>query len=436
MAGFNRQRWAVLAGGVTVAALALTGCSGGGTASDGKTLTFLVDNSEQSVQRAEQLAADFTAANPDIKVEVETRPAGSEGDNIIKTRLSTGDMADVFAYNSGSLFQQINPQQNLVPVTNEPYMANVSDSFKPVVTAGSDTYGVPLGTGFAGAVLYNKKVYEDLGLSVPKTWAEFMDNSRKIKDAGVAPIIQTYQKPWTSQLFVLGDFANVAAADPNFAADYTAGKAKYATHPAALKGFEHLEEAAKADLFNEDFASATYERGLEMLASGEGAQYPILTGAIAALKTANPESLEGIGLFPIPGEDASKNALTIWLPNGAYIPKSTEHLEEAKKFQAFIASKESCESQTKAIGANGPYLVKDCELPEDVPAPVKDMLPYFEDPAKNSPALEFHSPVKGTALEQITVEVGSGIRSAKDGAALYDEDVKKQAQQLNLPGWN
>ncbi|MNL90181.1 hypothetical protein D3C87_2210460 [compost metagenome] len=64
------------------------------------------------------------------------------------------------------------------------------------------------------------------------------------------------------------------------------------------------------------------------------------------------------------------------------------------------------------------------------------MLPYFEDEAKNSPALEFLSPVKGPALEQITVEVGSGIRSAKDGAALYDEDVKKQAKQLNLPGWN
>ena len=52
-----------------------------------------------------------------------------------------------------------------------------------------------------------------------------------------------------------------------------------------------------------------------------------------------------------------------------------------------------------------------------------------------TPALEFLSPVKGPALEQITVEVGSGLRSAEDGAKLYDEDVKKQAQQLGLEGW-
>ena len=64
------------------------------------------------------------------------------------------------------------------------------------------------------------------------------------------------------------------------------------------------------------------------------------------------------------------------------------------------------------------------------------MLPYFEAKDKTTPALEFVSPVKGPALEQITVEVGSGIRKAADGAALYDQDVKKQAQQLGLPGWS
>ena len=62
------------------------------------------------------------------------------------------------------------------------------------------------------------------------------------------------------------------------------------------------------------------------------------------------------------------------------------------------------------------------------------MQTYFDED-KQSPALEFLSPVKGPNLEQITVEIGSGIRAATDGAALYDEDVEKQAQQLGLEGW-
>ena len=65
---------------------------------------------------------------------------------------------------------------------------------------------------------------------------------------------------------------------------------------------------------------------------------------------------------------------------------------------------------------------------------VKDLAAYVE--AGNvTPALEFLSPIKGPALEQITVEVGSGIRPAERGAALYDQDVEKQAQQLGLEGW-
>jgi raffinose/stachyose/melibiose transport system substrate-binding protein len=437
MTTIPKRRWPVIAASITAAALVLTGCSAaGGEGSDAKTITWLVDNTENTITYAEKLAEDFNAANPDIRVEIETRPQGGDGDNIVKTKLATGDMADVFSYNTGSLFQQINPEQNLVPLTNEPYMENVSDSFKPVVTAGSEVYGVPVGTGSAGGVLYNKKVYEELGLSVPKTWDEFMENSRKIKDAGIDPIIQTYQTTWTSQLFVLGDFANVAAANPTFAEDYTANKVKYATDPAAVKGFEHQEEAFKAGLFNEDFASATYAQGLEKLVNGEGAQYPILSFALPEIQVSYPDQINDLGIFPLPGEDASKNPLTVWLPGGVYLPKSTENVEEAKKFLAFIASKEGCDSQTEAVGANGPYLVEGCDLPDDVPTAVKDMLPFFEDETKNSPALEFLSPVKGPALEQITVEVGSGIRPAKDGAALYDEDVKKQAQQLNLPGWN
>jgi raffinose/stachyose/melibiose transport system substrate-binding protein len=38
-------------------------------------------------------------------------------------------------------------------------------------------------------------------------------------------------------------------------------------------------------------------------------------------------------------------------------------------------------------------------------------------------------------MPQITTEVGSGVRSALEGAQLYDEDVRKQALPLGLPGW-
>lgn len=89
----------------------------------------------------------------------------------------------------------------------------------------------------------------------------------------------------------------------------------------------------------------------------------------------------------------------------------------------------------ETVGANGPFVVQGCSLPEDVLPGVAEMLPYFQEEGRTAPALEFLSPIKGPALEQLTVEVGSGIRDAQSGAELYDQDVAKQARQLGLDNW-
>jgi len=426
------QRRALLA---ATAALSLS-LAGGGHAQAQVTLTYYVDDNPTNVATAEGLKAAFEAENPEIRIEIETHPSGGEGDNLVKTRLATGEMADVFRYNAGSLFQALNPPETMLDLTDAPFQANVIDSFKPVVTATDGrVYGVPEEAAMGGGILYNRKIYSDLGLAVPKTWAEFMANNEKIKAAGKVPVIQTFGDTWTSQIFVLGDYYNVQAAVPNFAADYTANRAKYASTPVAMAGFQHGEDVFKAGYLNEDFAAAKFDDGLRMVATGEGAHYPMLTFAIGGIAQNYPETLDDVGFFAIPGDDAASNGLTVWMPAAVYIAKTTEHPEEAKKFVTFIASTEGCDVRSAANGATGPYLIKGCTLPDSVPPAVADLLPYFQEGGNTAPALEYLSPVKGPALEQITVEVGSGIRSAADGAALYDEDVKKQAQQLGLPGW-
>jgi raffinose/stachyose/melibiose transport system substrate-binding protein len=263
-----------------------------------------------------------------------------------------------------------------------------------------------------------------------------MANNAKIKAAGIDPVIQSYQDTWTSQLLVLADYHNIAAADPGWAQKYTDGQVKYAQEP-AVKGFQRLEEVHKAGYENKDYRSIKFEKGISLLAAGKGAHYPMLGVVVGNLATSDPEHINDVGFFGQPGDDAAKAGATIWMPAGLYIPKSTEgaQLEAAKKFVAFVASPEGCDVQSKAFPPSGPYMVTGCELPADVPAAVKDLVAYVKA-GKVTPALEFSSPVKGPALEQITVEVGSGLRSAADGAALYDKDVKKQAQQLGLKGWD
>jgi raffinose/stachyose/melibiose transport system substrate-binding protein len=429
--------------GASAALMLTTACqsgslTGANNASAGVTVIKLLstnDTTNTAISKA--LSDGFNASQSKYKVSVVSRPGGTEGDNLVKTRLSTGSMEDVFQYNSGSLMNNLNPTKNLIPLGDEAYAKDFTAPFKTAVTATGDSklYGAPWGAGNGGGIMYNKKVYAQLGLSVPDTWDQFMANSKKIKDAGKVAVLQTYGTTWTSQLFMLGDFANINAKDPNWAKNWTENKTNYETMP-GLAGFQKTEDVFKAGLINSDAPSLTVDNGLKMLANGDAVQYPILSGNITTVQQNSPDKVNDLGFFPIPSSLGGKSVLTTWVPNALYIPQTTKgaNLEAAKAFIAYTESADGCKAQLGAFSPNGPFGMNTCKPSGNLPQVAQDVFSYSNS-GNFGPALEFISPLKGPNLESIIILIGTGQKSAKDAAALYDEDSKKQAKQLNLPGW-
>jgi raffinose/stachyose/melibiose transport system substrate-binding protein len=417
---------------VGLLALVATASVGAQAAGQKVNLSFLVDN--QSALNGIKAVIAAAEKKLNITLTIDLRPGGAEGDNVVKTRLATGDMDDLSYYNSGSLFQALNPPQNFVDLTDEPYMATVLDSFKSTVSVDGRVYGVPADTAMGGGWLYNKKVYAQLGLKVPTTWAQLLANCEKIKAAGKTAVIGSYKDDWTSQLIVLADYFNVQAKMPRFAADYTAHKATFAGTPIALRSFEKLQEINKKGYMNKDLLATTFEQALKMLADGSGAHYPMLTFALANIRTLAPDKANDIGFFGQPGDTPGSNGVTVWMPAGIYVYKNGKNVDAAKKWVAYFVSKEGVALQMEGQKPGGPFAIRGVTLPNDVLPAVKDMLPYF-DSGRTAPALEFLSPIKGPNLPQICVEVGSGITAPLDAAKDYDKDVEKQAKQLGLAGW-
>lgn len=205
-----------------------------------------------------------------------------------------------------------------------------------------------------------------------------MANNEVIKAAGIVPVVQTYGATWTSQIFVLADFANVTAQDPTWAQRYIANDAKYVDQP-ALTGFEHLQETFEAGYLNEDFASATLECGMSMLATGEAAHYPMLTALIATAQQNNPDTADDIGYFAMPADDAANTSATICQPQALFIAKSAtgEKLDAAKRFVAFVNSPAGCEIQSASFPP-GPYVHSGYTLPDSAPRVADDVQKYFD----------------------------------------------------------
>ncbi len=393
-------------------------------------ISFLVDK-DTPIAGLEAVAKKIEEKY-NIVTNFELRMGGSEGDNIVKTRLASGDMTDIFLYNTGALLQAISPDDYLLDLSSEDFASVLDDNFVQAASVNNKLYAIPYNSSQAGAWLYNKAVYAELGLKVPQTWQELMDNCKVIKEAGKTAIIGSYKDDWTSQLVFLSDEYNVLAGSPNFPKEFTENKAKYATDPAALRSWEKL--AATHEYLNSDYLATTYDVALDMLVSGDGVHYPMLTQALSSIYQLYPEDIDNIGVFAQPGDDASNVGLTVWAPYGLYVNKNSPHVEAVKKWMAFYVTQEAVDVYAAAIKPDGPYAIKGVSLPEDAYAGVKEMQAYFDN-GKTALALEFETPVKGSSAPQICVSVGSGILSPEEGATQYDQDVQKQAIQLNLPGW-
>ncbi|MEI3199746.1 MAG: extracellular solute-binding protein [Lachnospiraceae bacterium] len=395
---------------------------------EGVTLSMWIGNSEYN----DGTKAVLEKATEELGMEfnIEISPGGTDGDNIIKTRCASGDLADISNYNSGSLLTALNPKEHFLDLTDEAFSEKFDDTFKSCVMQEDRIYGAPFTTTQAGAVVYWKPDYEELGLKVPETWDEFIANCQALKDAGKAPVYLSAGKTWTTQVLFLGDNYNVLAKNPDFADEFTAGTAKFATDEGGLASWCKYEDLV--DMYQEGATAATYDDALEDMAVGAATHWIILTQVIPLMLVNHPEAEENLGVFGVPGDDADNHGLTVWEPNAWYINKDSANAEAALAFLDFWYQEENIDAYVEIMGANGPSCIKGYTLPDTVaPAIREDMQAYF-DAGKTAPALEFVTPVKGSTCEQITTSVALGQIDGKTAAQMYDDDCKKSAVQQGL----
>ncbi len=387
---------------------------------------FWVSNTSTDGVRAVCAAAEEKLG---MKIEFEELAGGESGDNVIKTRLVAGDVADVVSYNCGSLLASLNPAEYFADITAD-FSGSLDENFVKAASVDGVLYGIPVKSSRAGAVLYNLEMYEKYNLEIPKTWDEFLANCQALKDAGETAVLGTNGDSWTSQVPYLGDHYNVAAADPNFAADFEAGITKYATSEAGLASFQKIADLVP--FMNADHMATTYDDGCDLMMEDGAAHWIILTSALSNMYSLYGEDVNKLGCFALPGTDANNCGLTVWEPNAIYMNKNTEHAEAAKAFLEFYISEEGLDAYIAAELPDGPYCVKGYELPEECYTAVKQMQEDYFDTGLNALAMEFQTAVKGPNCGSICQELASGQTTPEEAAAKYDEDCKKQALQLGL----
>jgi raffinose/stachyose/melibiose transport system substrate-binding protein len=149
-----------------------------------------------------QKFADKEKAEKNITVTFNSEyPGADTAPQILKTRLATGDVPDVFSLHAGNDIPPFYKAGYLTDLSNQPFAAKLIEGIKSLVSIDGKVVAVPL-ESVAWGYLYNKKMFSDLGLKPPATLSEMKSVVQKLKANKIKPFLLAYKEAWIPQLFI------------------------------------------------------------------------------------------------------------------------------------------------------------------------------------------------------------------------------------------
>lgn len=322
----------VTVGVLAVSMLSACGSNSGGSGGGTVKIEFF-QNKTEAKATFDKLVAKFNEANPTIKV---TQVNPPDAETVLKTRVTKKDIPDVIGMGATDAYTSLAQSGLFDDFTNDPLLNDIQPAYIDMLkkqTGSAELNGIPFSANASG-ILYNKAVFKDLGIEVPKTWDELIAAADKIKGAGQTPFYFTNKDSWTT-------IVAFNSLEPSIVGLDFFNQRKEGTTTFKDKFREVAEKQLKLlDYGEKDLYGKGYNDGNTAFAKGESAMYIQGVWAIPEIQKANP-SIE-LGVFPFPAtNDPSKNLLVSGVDTLLTVSKSSKHQEEAKKFIEFLLQNEN-----------------------------------------------------------------------------------------------
>ena len=307
------------------------------TALAGGKLVIASNASDQAPRAAfEEIVAKFQAANPDIDVQMNTTEHEAFK-TAIRTILAADkgpDVATWFAGNRMAGFVADGLFGDISDVWAQEGLASSMASTMPSVTFDGKQYALPY-SYYQWGVYYRKDIYDANGISVPKTYDEFLDNCKKLKANGIASVAIGTKYLWTAAGWF--DYLNLRTNGLDYHIDLMLGKTKY-TDEGVVNTFKNWARAVDAGCFMDDHQNYSWQEAQAPLINGEAASYLIGNFIVPNLPEETQSQLDFYQFPPIDpnlelGEDAPTEII--------FMPANAQNVENGKKFMAFFAQPEN-----------------------------------------------------------------------------------------------
>jgi len=309
----------------------------------GTTITYIA--SQDWVRDTEQELAKQFEAETGVHIDFQIIPS-DQYFNVLETKLEAGgEGIDIFGGQSGKtdIKLQLNVEENAVPLTDEEWVQRMNPLSVEQISLDGVTYGLTIWDTIGGSwvMVYNKAMFTDNGISVPKTYSEFAAACQTLQDAGITPIYEPFADGWHHVLWFLEMGPVYEAANPGLADALNANQATFAGNPTMLTALNQLQEMYEKGYFGADALSNEFANTEAAMAEGKYAMTVNNFGLPSQIHEAYPDVAEDtFGFFVIPLADNQ-----IWNVNPAapskFIYSGSQNIEAAKAYFEFLARPEN-----------------------------------------------------------------------------------------------
>ncbi|MFE7644239.1 ABC transporter substrate-binding protein [Streptomyces phaeoluteigriseus] len=313
----RRARLPLFTAGAASLALLATACggSGGGSSAAPKDFSYLSVTENTTVKTALGTLSKGAckAANDALPLKVETVPQASldqklqllAGQNALPVQFAAG--------NAPALTQQLAKSGKVADLEKELKDLGVYLQLEPAaVSTIKALYGgklevLPYEYNIEG-IFYNKKLFQDNGLTVPDTWAELGSAAAKLEAKGIQPFSASGQQGWPLTRMISGYLYR--SLGPYALQDVADGKAKL-TDPEYVKAAEEIAALGEKGYFGKGVGSIDYDTAMNQFLTGKAAMFYMGSWALANIADdkQNKVGAENVGFMPFPAVAGGKGAI-------------------------------------------------------------------------------------------------------------------------------
>lgn len=300
-----------------------------------KPFSITYATTQSRLKEAQKKMAEIIKTEEGITIEFQTVP-DPQWEAMLKTKIAAAEVPDVVDINIGSngsgQFKNFG-EVNFVDLSSEPWVNDMTDA-EVAKSSDGKILAAPVTTSaqICGAI-YNKKVFTDLGVVEPTTYAEYLTllETIKSKGNGIIPVYQSDKDLWTIQIIpfqFLGQALGEKAKDTYKL--LATNQLKWTAVPEFKQMLSDFKVIYDKGYVNKDHLTATYDMAKEAVATGKAAMMNNGDWAVNDIKAKWPDAK--IGMFIIPYKDTGFMTSSEKSGFGITVLAAGKQVDNAKKF--------------------------------------------------------------------------------------------------------